>query len=202
MIAEVARRSIAFAAVVLASACGSSSEPTAPTPPASNEPSFSASIRGDVSTTVQGVPLSALAPTGYSESTNGGPSQSTPVVLLSFGSFFVGPPTLTIGLMGPIQTGTYVVRVVGSSPLGSRQELYGSISQPGAEGTRSSYSATSGTVTLTSVGTTMRGTFTLHYGRVVVFPANPTPGTSFPSSPASVDATGSFVVGAPLLTLP
>lgn len=188
----------ALAVVIFAVACGSSSEPTAPL---SNDPSFSAAVKGDVSASLQGFPLSIRLPTGYSESTSGGPIQSTPVVMISFGARDAGRTSVSIGLMGPIQPGTYVVRTTGSSPLGSRPELYGSILQTDFDGTHN-YSATSGTVTLTSAGTTLRGTFSLHYGRVVLFPTTPAPGTSYPSTPASVDATGSFAVAAPTQTIP
>jgi hypothetical protein len=193
------RSLVAAAAVVLAAACGSSTEPTAPV---SNDPAFTVSARGDVSTSLAGIPFSLIATNGYSESVNGGASQATSVVMITFGGSTLGPVSFNVGLMGPLSTGVYNVRVIGSSALGSKQELYGSITVNGADGSRTSYSATSGTVTLTSVGTTLRGTFSLHYGRVVVFPANPTQGTSYPSTPASVDATGSFVVLTPTLVIP
>jgi hypothetical protein len=184
--------------VALAAACGSSSEPTAPQ---STAPSFSVAITGDVSAAVQGIPLSLRLSTGYAESLDGAPLQSTPVVAVNFTASDASQTAISIGLIGPIQPGTYIVRVVGSSPLGSRQELYSSVSQIDANG-KHSYVATSGTVTLTSAGSTMRGTFALHYGRVTLFPLTPTPGTSYPGLPASADATGSFVVAAPTQTIP
>jgi hypothetical protein len=55
---------------------------------------------------------------------------------------------------------------------------------------------------LTSADAILRGTFSLHYGQVTLFPPNPTPGTSYPATPANVDATGAFVVAAPTTTLP
>jgi hypothetical protein len=192
------RSLVAMLAALLTGACASSSEPTAPV---SNAPSFSVAIKGDVSSSLTGLPLSLKDPTGYAESANGAPLQSTSVVIVSFTASDAGKTSVTIGLMGPIQAATYNIRVIGSSPLGSKPELYGSISQTDFDG-RHNFTATSGTVTLTSVGTTLHGTFALHYGRVTLFPVTPTPGTSYPATPANVDATGSFVVAAPTLTIP
>jgi hypothetical protein len=195
---RIVSRSLVAVVAVLATACGSSSEPTAPE---SSAPSFSAAIKGDISAALQGIPLSLRMATGYAESLNGAPLQSTSVVAVNFTPPDASNITISIGLMGPIQPGTYIVRVVGSSPLGSRQELYSSVSRTDADG-KHSYAATSGTVTLTSAGNVLRGTFALHYGRVTVFPLTPTPGTSYPGMPANADATGSFVVGAPTQTIP
>jgi hypothetical protein len=55
-------------------------------------------------------------------------------------------------------------------------------------------------VTLTAVGDTLRGTLSLHFGTVAVFPPNSN--MSAPTTGASVDATGSFAVAAPTTTTP
>jgi hypothetical protein len=113
----------------------------------------------------------------------------------------VTQPTLLIGLMGPIQVGTYTVRASQlAAGLGTRPELYAQIAQPGGDGRRA-FAATSGTVTVTAVGETLRGTFALHFGTVAFFPGNPPSSMSTAIAGANADASGSFVAGPPT-TLP
>jgi hypothetical protein len=71
-----------LAVVLLGGGCGSSTEPaTQPLPTPGY--SFSFSAKGDVTSSLTGIPLSVLSPAGYGESTNGGPVQTTSVVLIS-----------------------------------------------------------------------------------------------------------------------
>ena len=194
------RLALALAAVIFAAACGSSSEPTAPDLPLSG-PSFSLSITGDVRTSVRGVPTALRMASGYREYNQSGQGETTAVVLVQLAPADASQPTLILGLMGPIQPGTYALHTVGSAVPGSKPEYYGLIVQRGSDGTRN-YNATSGTVTLSAVGDTLRGTVTLHYGNIVFVPSNSPPGATYKATGASVDATGTFVVPAPTFTLP
>jgi hypothetical protein len=158
-------------------------------------------MTGDLRASQRGVPTSARAATGYREVNASGVAETTAVVLLAFRPSDGSQPTLTVGLMGPIQTGTYTLRSVGSIIPGSKPEFYGLLIQSGSDGMRN-FTATSGTVTLTAVGDTLRGSLALHYGSVVLVPPNSPAGTKFQPAGASVDATGAFVVPAPTFSIP
>lgn len=193
------RRFLALVAVAVVAACGSSSESTAP-PPVPTGSSYVVSMSGDVRASLEGVPTALKSSSGYSEIDASGQLQSTPVVLIQFTAADPTQPRLAVGLLGPIQPGTYTVRTPALAVgLGSRSEAYGVITQAGSDGTRS-FNATSGTVTLAAVGDTLRGTLMLHYGTVAFFPPNSS--KSAPITGASVDATATFVVAAPKATVP
>jgi hypothetical protein len=152
-------------------------------------------MAGDVRASLQGTPLALKSLSGYKEADATGQLQSTGVVLIQLTPADATQPRLVIGLLGPIQPGTYTVRAIARAEgLGTRPELYGLIVQPGSDGLNT-FSATSGTVTLTAAGDMLRGTVSLHYGTVAHTPAGAS--MSVPITGANVDATGSFAVAAP-----
>ena len=187
-------------AVVLAASIAACGEPTAPAVPVSNEPAYSMSLSGDVRASVDGIPTALRVADGYKEFDPTGQMQSTAVVFVQLAPLDASKPRLSIGLMGAIQPGTYTVRNLGTLAPGARPEFYAAVLQPGSDGTRD-YSATAGTVTLTAVGATLHGKFTFHANNVVLMPPNDS-GQSHPANPANLDATGTFVVPAPVGTLP
>lgn len=183
---------IGVAAVAVA-ACGSSSASTEPTA----SPSYSVSIRGDQQSSLKGISLTQVIPDGYGESIDGGSTSTIPVVLLSFADLDLTKPQVNLGLLGALTTGTYRVRAVGSSPLGSKPEFYGSYALANPDGSRRDYTATDGTVTITSVSPVIRGSFSFHSARSSLWPAGLATGTRVNSEPASLDASGTFVARAP-----
>ena len=107
-------------------------------------------------------------------------------------------PQLNLGLMGAnLVPGTYRIHTSGSG-VGAKPEFYGSYTITNGDSTRSQYEATSGTVTITSVSPTkIQGTFSFHSSRTLLWPAQLVANGVLPSSPASLDATGSFIAKSP-----
>ena len=185
------RKYLAVAAIALA-AC-SSDTPAGPSEPV--EPNYSVAVSGDRSDARTGVSLTTYLANGWSEESNG-VKRSSDVTLLLLADRDVTQPQTNLGLLGRARVGTYHVRVP-ATPFGSRLELYASYRVRNPDGTSSVYDATSGTVTITDVTPAIRGTFTFHSSRVVVWPATVTVGMTLQSQPASLDVTGSFVARTP-----
>src|SRR5687768_4897080 len=129
------------------------------------EPSFTLSASGDVTRTATGFTLTAYLRDGFTEIT-GAPGgerqrQSSDVTLIALALDGPAGPQVSIGLLGRAAVGTYRVRA-GGTPIGERPEFYADYAVPNADGTRRSYSASTGTVTITSTSPTIRGTFEFH----------------------------------------
>lgn len=198
---RTARRVAAVLAAGFAGGIAACGDSTAPAVPVSNDPTYSISVSGDVHASVAGIPTALRLENAYKEFDQSGQAQSTAVVLVQLTPADTSQPRLSIGLMGPIQPGTFTVRVFGASPPGSRPELYASLMQKRSDGSRD-YSASTGTVTLTSAGSTLHGRFQLHFGSVVIMPPGVTDGGPYPATPANLDATGTFIVPAPTAAHP
>ncbi|HTE46014.1 MAG TPA: hypothetical protein VK636_12260 [Gemmatimonadaceae bacterium] len=183
-------------------ACGSSSEPTAPGDVSTGDPSYSVSVSGDRAASMHGITFTQRIANGFTEVDQAGKSQSINVVLILLATINVNPPQIVIGpqvnigLMGNLIPGTYGVHANGSA-LGTRAEFYGSYSITNADSSRTQYDATDGTVTITSVSPKIQGTFSFHSSRSLLWPAHVAVNQSIPSSPASLDAAGSFVAKVP-----
>ena len=183
-----------LAALALLAAC-SSSEPTAPSIKG-NTPAYTFSITGEQKLSGSGISLTFTDPKGYGEADPSGQLQWTPVVLITLASTDVTKPQVNLGLIGPIEPGTYTLRVFGA-PLGTKREFYGNFMVPEVQGARRNYVATTGTVTITSVSPVIHGSFKFHSSSVLEIPANTAPGTQLTPSVASLDASGTFVSRAP-----
>jgi len=181
-------------ALTLLAAC-SSNESTAPSIE-NDTPAYTFSITGEQKLNGSGISLTRTNAKGYGEVDPSGQLQWTPVVLITLASTDVTKPQVNLGLIGPIKPGTYALRVFGS-PLGTKQEFYGSFMVPEIEGAQLNYTPTTGTVTITSVSPVIRGSFKFHSSSVVEIPAKPAPGTQLTASAASLDASGTFVSRAP-----
>ena len=181
------RELLAIAALTLAlSACDSSTEP-----PAGDPPSFAVQVSGNITQQLRGITFISTIRDGFAEvDSRTGTRTSSDVHLITMVPEF-GGPLVTLGLLGPLQLGTYRVHAAGTGiqPL----QFYGEYSVPSSDGGRQSYSATTGTVTITSLAP-IRGTFAFHSGHFVTWPPNPPIGTSVRSQPTSVDFNGSFTV--------
>ena len=181
------RELLAIAALMLAfSACDSSTEP-----PVGDEPAFSIHVSGNITQDLRGSTIISTIPDGYAEVDPRTGARNSSVVQLISMIPALGGPHVTIGLLGSLQLGTYRVHSAGTGiqPL----QFYGEYSVPSSDGGRQSYSATTGTVTITSLAP-IRGTFSFHSSQFVVWPPNPPIGTSVRSQPTSVDFNGSFTV--------
>lgn len=181
-------------ATVCLAACGSDAA-TAPT--GDLTPSYSFTLGGDLTGTRTGVSISQYFMNGWSEEANGsGTKYSSDVTLIAFASLDPTLPQTNIGLLGTAKLGTYRVRVLGS-PFGTTPEFYGAYRIHNADGTSTVYDATTGTVTITAVSPSIRGTFSFHSARSSTWPAVVTVGLTVTSVPASLDVSGSFVAKAP-----
>lgn len=177
---------------------------TSPAEPVPGDPAFAVTVSGDQVGSLRGVPFTQRFANGYTEVDQAGHAQSTSVVLLLLTSIDVNPPQVTIGpqlnlgLMGTtVAPGTYRVHTTGSG-VGTKPEFYGSYSITNADSTRTQYEATNGTVTITAVSPTkIQGTFNFHSSRSLLWPAHLVVNGVLPSSPASLDATGSFTAKFP-----
>lgn len=193
----------AVLSAAMVAACRSDGS-TAPTEAVPGDPAFAVSVSGDQVGSVHGVPFTQRFANGYTEVDQSGHAQSTNVVLIALSSIDVNPPLVTIGpemnlgLMGTtLVPGTYRVHTAGSG-VGTKPEFYASYSITNADGTRTQYVATGGTVTITSMSPTkIQGTFSFHSSRSLLWPAIFAANEALPSSPASLDATGSFVAKLP-----
>lgn len=188
------------AAMIAACRSDDSHPPTEPVP---GDPAFAVSVSGDQVGTLHGVPFTQRFANGYTEVDQSGHAQSTSVVLVLLSSIDVNPPLVTIGpqlnlgLMGTtLVPGTYRMHTAGSG-VGTKPEFYGSYSVTNGDSTRTQYDATSGTVTITSVSPKIQGTFSFHSSRSLLWPAHLVSSGALPSSPASLDASGSFTATVP-----
>jgi hypothetical protein len=189
-------RVAALLAASLVTGCSGADEaPAAP----DSEPSFTLSASGDVTRTASGFTFTTYLRDGFREIVDperGGQPQSSDVTLIALAP---GGPLghhVGIGLLGRAAVGTYRVRAAGA-PIGARPEFYANYDVPNADGSRRSYAAATGTVTITSVSPMIRGTFEFHAAHSVVWPANVTVGTTVRSSPVSADFRGEFVARPP-----
>jgi hypothetical protein len=180
----------------------SAHDSSAPTDPDPGDPAFAVSFSGDQSGSIHGFTFTQRFTNGYSEVDQAGHSQSTNVVAILLASIDLNPPTVTIGpqvnigLMGNLVPGTYHVHTAGSA-LGTKPEFYGSYSVVNSDSSRSEYQATTGTVTITSVSPKIQGTFSFHSSRSLLWPAHVAINQVISSTPASLDASGSFVAKVP-----
>jgi hypothetical protein len=175
-------------------ACGSDATTA---PPGDVTPSYSIVLAGDLTGTRSGISISQYFINGWSEEANGsGTKYSSDVTLIAFASLDPTQPQTNIGLLGTAKLGTYRVRVLGS-PFGTTPEFYGAYRIHNADGTSTVYDATTGTVTITAVSPSIRGTFAFHSARSSTWPAVLTGSITVASVPASLDVSGSFVAKVP-----
>lgn len=186
--------------VATATAC-MSKETTAPVDP--GDPVYSVAVSGDRVASMHGTSFTQRLANGYTEVDQSGHSQSTNVVLVLLSSIDFNPPTVTIGpqvnlgLMGvDLVPGTYSLHTTGSA-VGTKPEFYGSFTVTNSDSTRTEYQATSGTVTITSVSPKIQGTFSFHSSRALLWPSHVGLHEIIPSTPGSLDASGSFVARVP-----
>jgi hypothetical protein len=184
----------AVAALALFAAC-SSNEPTDPFT-TRTDPAFTFATSGETKLDATGISFTQTLADGYSETDQTGRKQSASVVLISLASLDLLKPQISLGLMGPLQPGTYAIRVFGG-PLGTKQEFYASLIAPQTDGSRKEFPAASGTITITAVSPVIRGRFNFHASRMLFVPPNVQPGTQLTPTAASLDASGEFVARAP-----
>jgi hypothetical protein len=97
--------------------------------------------------------------------------------------------TVSIGLIGAVQPGTYLVQ---QAAVVEQMKFCASLDVPQADLTRLSYEVTDGEVTITSVSPHIEGTFQLRATRVYVWPSEPAIGTTVRAAPTSAAFTGDF----------
>jgi hypothetical protein len=173
-------------------ACARGVDPVAP----ATEASYTANISGDLSYAMSGFSFVQQIPNGFTEQPSTGTTTAIDVTLLSFTLMNLTGPQVNLGLLGDVRPGTYRVRT-GDTRLGSAPEFYGDFVLANQDGTRRSFAATEGTVTISSVAPVIEGAFRFHSAMSFLWPADPQVGTTVHSTPANLDAIGSFRVRSP-----
>ena len=140
---------VAVGALVGAVACGGTEAATAPIAGATTS-AFSVTSTGDLRTSASGVPFSSFLRDGWSEEISGGPTKyKSDVTLISLAWFSTLSdtvrPQLTIGLLGQPRVGTFRVRVPAAKL--DAPEFYGLMRVVRADGSATSYDATTGSAT-------------------------------------------------------
>ena len=189
-----------LAALLATGLAGCAGESAAPEPLDPATPSFTLQASGDVARSARGFTLTSFLRNGYREEVDGGRLRdSSDVTLISLAPDGPAGPQVNLGLLGRPVVGTYRVRSGGpvGRPIGAQPEFYGSYMVPNADGTRRDYAASTGTVTITAVRPMIQGTFAFRATTVVTWPANPVPGTTVRSTPASAEFSGEFVARLP-----
>jgi hypothetical protein len=171
------------------------SEPTRPVVSYTPVP-FALAASGSLSMDFRG--FTAVLPVqrgGYHERSAAGELRSdiAPLILTANEDTDAGDPSLSLGILGSIDLGTYRVRVAGSghSPV---PEFIATLIAPATDGSSTHYELTSGSLTVTSLRP-LRGFVRGYASRAHLWPAASGVGSTVFSVPAAVFVSGQF--GAP-----